>query len=307
MNWISFGKYWYILLVLTIDMMVLVPDSMAQVESRKFKELFPVGLKLSPSAFHLGAGASKLWGPFGGELSFGYEQGDSLYTSRAQANGQIGMVLEAGYTRFYKDNPVMDQLDITASFRQLKGSQSHVGQLTVERQDEELFSLDTEGEGYFDNSYAALSVDLSKHLQVNTTKYFFVGYGLNGAYKMFNTINYTPDRGLQRLENSNDFRAQAHLRFGYGFFYRKLIVMTASMELPIISNDGLLTTTWFNTTYVPSFLTLRITWLKRPTSMECPPVRPGRGENAKKKDYLQELFHPDSKRHPAPSRDNGSN
>jgi hypothetical protein len=278
-----------------------VLETTAQDSKRKFKELFPVGLRLSPSSYHLGVGVSRLWGPIGGESFMNYQTGDSTYNSRINSQGGIGLVVEGGYSRYYKENPILDQLDLTLSFRQLKGSQSHVGELLVQREDEEVLRVDTEGKGYFDNTYLNFGVDISKHAQLNETKYLIFGYGFGMGYRMFNTSTYTRDFGLQRLQSPKTFRSDAHVRMGYGFYYRKFILINALLEVPVISTDGLGTTTWFNSSYVPSILTLRITWLRRPASMECPPIRPGSGENAKKKDYLQELFHPDAKFHPAPT------
>lgn len=286
--------------VLIILSILCYSQAEAQEREKQFKELFPVGLKLSPSAFHIGVGATKLWGPFGGESDLFYTAGDSSYSSKISGKGEFGLVLEAGYTRLYKSNSFADQLDVTVGFKQFKGSQEHRGTLVYEKANEELVHLDVSGEGYFDNTYLTLSTNVYKHLQINTTKYFLVGYGLNVDYRMFNTTSYTRDFGLQRNQFPDKLRAQAHLRWGYGFFYRKLVLINTFLEVPVVGTDGIGATKWFSTPYVPMLFTIRITWLKTPNSLKCPPIRPGSGEKAKKKDYLQELFHPDSRRHPAP-------
>ena len=277
-------------------------------ERKKYKELFPVGLKLSPSAYHLGFGVTKMWAPINGLSRFRREVADSLYTSTNIGKGGYGLYLEGGYSRYYKSNSIADNIDVTFAFKQFKGEQSSEGTLVWTRANNEVDTLSVDSWGYFDRSSISLAFTASQHIQLTDKKYYTFGYGVDLNYQVFKNSFYSEEFGLQRNSIPKKIVANLHLRFGYSFYYKRMILMNPSIELPILSTEGVGMIRHYRVGYIPSLFNIRFTWLKRPKSFECPPVKPTRGERAKKKDYLQELFHPDSKRNPVPeSKEEGSN
>ncbi len=275
-------------------------------QDRKYKELFPVGLKLSPSALHLGFGATRMWGPVGGVSEFSSDTFDSTYTSTNYGMGGIGLYLEGGYSRYFKSNPVADNIDVTLAFKQYRGEQQHEGTLVWRRANDEIDTLLVDGWGYFDQTAISLSFNANQHLQLTDKKYYTFGYGLDVNYRIFENSFHSADFGLQQNNIPKRVMANLHLRFGYGFYWKSRLLVNPSLEIPVIGTGGIGSIRYYRIGYVPTILSIRLTWLKRPKSFDCPAIKPNRGEKVKKKDYLQELFHPDKERNPIPKSDGDS-
>ena len=219
---------------------------------------------MDPSAMHLGLGINRLMGPFGGTNQFSWESGDTTFNSLNTTKGGFGLYLEGGYSRFFKSNPLMDELSITGAFMQRTGSQTHESELVLSYDDAENDTVFYEGNGYFDHTYVSLALTGHQHLQITDKKYWSVGYGADFNYRMFNTTNYIGDHDFEEHRMPGDFMANFHVRLGYGFYWRSMILMNPAITVPVVSTHGIGPVQYFSNRYQPVMLSLRFIWLKKP-------------------------------------------
>lgn len=274
-------------------------------DGRKYKELFPVGKMMNPNAYHIGFGITRMFGPAGGNHSFDWQRTNSSYVSQHTTKGGFGLFLEGGYNRFYEANPLMDELSISAAVIQRGGRQTHEAQLVRTRSDGNHDTTFYSGNGYFDQTAASLAITGTQHIQINSKKYWSVSYGIDANYRIFNTTNYLDPSPFEEYRLPPKMLVNGHIKIGYGFYWKKDIVLNPTISVPVISTYGVGPVRYFNNDFLPVLVSLRFIWINKKSSMACPTIKPTRGEKVKKKYYLQELFHPDSrsKREIAEGRD----
>ena len=270
-------------------------DIVAQkIFERKRPAIFPLSGRYKLSGFHFAPGATYILTRFSDKEEELFNSGDSIYNATFSPEGGLGMYLEGGWFKVFKYGSIIRYMDVSIAYKQLKGKESYVGELTRIGEDPPIQEFT--GEGTFNEEFVTFNANVNNVLQLGDRTFLQNSLGINFDYLVSNSRSYSNEFGLNRQEFSQDPFLQIHYKLGFGWKISHKVIMIPSIETPILSvmewDDGRSDLQYFSSRYRPLIFSVRFILL-RPAGkgMDCVPVKIDK-KRRKSKEYKPDSYHP---------------
>ncbi len=175
-------------------------------------------------------------------------------------SGKIGLYLDAGLHRLFKNPGFFRSMDFGLAYKSLAGKEAYTNTLTQGA-----------GTGSFNDQHGLAFFNLNNIIEISNPWFIQNSFGVNVDYQ------FAQDRvlssGIQE-KYPDKIIAQLHYKFSMGLFATKKLLIMPSIETPIIGFTPSLPKPYleyFNSWYHPIIVSVRFVFL-RPNKEECPPV-----------------------------------
>lgn len=241
------------------------------------------------SGWHFAPGISYTFTRFKNSEEVLYDANDTVYKATIDPGGRIGLYLEAGRFNIFKYGYLINYMDYSLAFKQIRGKESYTGSLLQESSSTVL--MNTEGNGTYSHSFITGNFNLSNVYQLNDLEFLQNSIGFNVDYRLFGNTAQSGQSQYQDPQNPARFMAQLHYKLGYGFKWTDRLFVIPTLETPILSvitwANGRSTYDVFSSRYRPVYLTIRFAFLKKKTN-DCPTVDGHPDDKRKQQQYQQE-------------------
>lgn len=264
-------------------------DSTAQRQyGRKYAPIYTFDGRYKLSGWHFAPGLTYTLTRFTNKEQTLYNNNDTSYKTIFNPAGRLGLYFEFGRYRIFKYGYLFNYMDYGIAFKQLKGKESFEGTLLQESSSITLAQFN--GNGAYSFNYITGNFNLNNVKQLKEYIFLQTGIGVNADYSIIHRSNYEGNTFGQNQQVPSRFMAQLHVKLGFGWKASDMLYIIPTLETPVLNiyewYKGKSTLPVFNSRYRPLILTVRIAWLSKPKTDDCPKVE-GMPDDKKRQNNYQ--------------------
>lgn len=280
-------------LLFVLLLLFFVPAWGQGLMQRKRRDIIPLEGQARRIGFYFAPGVTYTLPRSNNDEQEMFRNGDTSFVATYDAEGRLGLYLEAGLSWYTRDPVIVDYLDVGLAYKNLRGGESSVGRYAL---GDSLAPLLAEG----DFAERMLTLHINANKFIPTWRYQFVQLtlGANADYRLGSAYAHTGDPRFNAHAFPPDLWTQAHVKLGYGFKVSGTLLIIPAIETPIFSvapaDDGRFgALRWFSSEYRPLILSVRFLFLRARSGFDCPPpIKPNALEGGKRKQYKPDSYHP---------------
>lgn len=255
--------------------------------SNKYEKLVDLTGHNRLHGFHFAPGLTWMLAPFG-EKDQTQELatfGDVNHTMKGK--GRLGFYAEAGMYHLFPYGRIFHYLDWSIGWKNLKGAQDFTESVSFDSFGTS--DITSEGTNAFRYNFLLANANLNNVKQIGNYSFLQNSIGLNFDYALgkresmesYYISGSTFDKMIFSL----------HYKFGFGYKINQKWFIIPTLETPIFniipfeSGKSVLGYGIFDMRYHPIILSVRIAWLRKPKSGDCPPVYGPEGDKSRQERY----------------------
>ncbi len=255
---------------------VLLPF-FANAQSQRQDDIFPGFGNFERRGWLISPSVNYTLHPFKNSSQRLFINGDSVYDIAYNAVGKIGLGFEIGRFQAIDNSRLISYIDFSIGLKVLNGAESFEAVRDVSDGASPNTLL---GEGKFSHSYITASFNATHAKSLSKTISIQNSVGVNGDYRMADSFNYEGDNLPLNLADPGRLLIQAHYKLGFGFMMSKNILVTPSIETPILTfyeyDDLKSTLEVFHSRYRPLIFRVTIMMLDNKPDRKCPKKKKSR-------------------------------
>lgn len=255
--------------------------------SNKYEKLVDLTGHNRLHGFHFAPGLTWMLAPFREKEMEILQNGDTSFNYTMKGKGRLGFYAEAGMYHLFPYGRIFHYMDWSVAWKNLKGSQDFTMNSMIESSS--TIIAETEGTNNFRYNFLLANVNLNNVKQIGNYSFLQNSIGLNFDYALgkresmesYYISGSTFDKMIFSL----------HYKFGFGYKINQKWFIIPILETPIFniipfeSGKSVLGYGIFDMRYRPIILSVRIAWLRKPKSGDCPPVYGPEGDKSRQERY----------------------
>lgn len=244
----------------------------AQIMGRKPKDMFPEKRQYKQGFWYFGPGITYSLPSFTKKETFLGNSGGAEVYSKHKSSGIPGLYAEFGRYQMINNSYWFRYFNYGVNWRWIQGKEQFNNEMRVG----DVATPAGGGTSKFSDHFANAHIEIHNVIYINDYNFFDNGIGVNAGYAVISQRNGTNTLAGSTQSFAEPFTAYFYYKFGYGMKVSKKLIITPSLEIPLLTLNGF-TGRWdlpyFNSHFWPLTISLRfMPFGKRPWA-DCPPVK----------------------------------